>query len=436
MRLTVIGCGKMGLPIAVQAASRGVEVIGVDSKPATVEAINAGRSPINEPSVEPQLVAAVNAGRLKADTDIVGSVSNADAVIVIVPVLLTQEKRADLSIILDVTEKITKAMNSGTLVSYETTVPVGTTTNVFKPILEQSGMTAEKDFYLVYSPERVKSCFVMENLNRISKVLGGVGPLSAKKGYELYQTILQADVIDVGSTEKAEMVKIAGMVYRDVNIALVNEMARYCDQIGINLCELIPVINSNGEASMLHPGIGVGGHCTPVYPYFLINEAEGVGAPQLLAEKARIINDTQADYIASRLEQCIGNLSGIKILILGLGFRPDVKEDTESSAYLVSQHLESKKAEVFLYDPLYSEFEIREKGFSAGDLYGSEPFDALILVTAHNDFLQLDWEKMKRKNIKIVVDGRNCLNRNLIEGKQIVYIGIGQGDVLLCNTSS
>jgi nucleotide sugar dehydrogenase len=427
MKLAVIGCGKMGLPIAVQAASQGLDVIGIDIKEEVVSAINKGISPIEEPGVESLLHDVVKRGKLRATIDLEYGVSQVNAIIVIVPVLLTNSKQADLFTIKEVTSGISRSMKPGTIVSYETTLPVGTTRNILLPILERSRLKVERDFYLVYSPERVKSLMVLERLNRVPKIVGGAGPLSLKKGIQLYKSILKAEIIDVGTLERAEMVKLAGMIYRDVNIALVNELARYCDRMGINLFEIIPVVNTDGEANLLQPGIGVGGHCTPIYPYFLINDAKQLGIPQTLAKMAREINNEQARYALKRLRDHIGTLQGLKILILGLGFRPDVKEDIESPAYHIKKAAENHGIKVFLYDPLYSKEEIINRGFFYQELYSPDHVDVIIFTTAHSDFLRLDWEKLKKKGIKVFLDGRGCFKKEEVERAGIKYIGIGTG---------
>ncbi len=324
MNIAVVGCGKMGLPIAVQAASRGFDVIGVDINPSVVAVINSGKSPINEPGADKLLPDLVKKGKLKATINLKDAVSKADAIIVIVPVLLTPSNEADLKAIIGVAAVIGQSMKKGAIVSFETTLPVGTTRNILAPLLEKGGLKADKDFYLVFSPERVKSNSVMEQMRKVPKVVGGAGPASLHKGIEFYRSIFVSEVVGVGSLENAEMVKLAGMIYRDVNIALSNELAKYCDKVGITLNELIPTVNTDGEAKLLLPGIGVGGHCTPVYPYFLINDAKRKGVRQLLAESARKINDSQAEYAVERLQKALGDMKKAKVMILGLGFRPDV----------------------------------------------------------------------------------------------------------------
>ena len=212
MNLTVVGCGKMGLPIAVQAASRGMNVIGVDVNASVVKAINKGNSPVDEPGVAGAVPELVKTGKLRATTDLKDAVSKSEAIIVIVPVLLTPSNEADLESVIGVAHGIGEAMKRQTIVSFETTLPVGTTRKIILPIIEKGGLKVERDFYLVFSPERVKSNTVMDQMRKIPKVVGGAGPLSLKKGMELYGSIFASEVVSVGTLENAEMVKLAGMI--------------------------------------------------------------------------------------------------------------------------------------------------------------------------------------------------------------------------------
>jgi nucleotide sugar dehydrogenase len=425
MKLAVIGCGKMGLPIAIQAAKMGWSVIGVDINHRVVDMINKGLSSINEPGIKDLLKTVVKNKKLIATTKIEDAISSVNVVIVIVPVLITNNYKADLRIIKMVSEQIGKNLKKGTIVSFETTLPVGTTRNILCPLLEKNGKKAGKDFYLVFSPERVKSLNIMKKLQEIPKVVGGYDKKSVNEGIKFYRSIIKAEIINAGTLEAAEMVKLAGMVYRDINIAIVNEMAMYCDSIGVNIENIIRMANTNGEAHLLQPGIGVGGHCTPIYPYFLINDAEKKGLSQTLAKQARKINDNQSEYMVQKLKRYIKNNSNFNVLILGLGFRPDVKEDIKSPAFLVDAALKSLGVNRFLYDPLYSKEEIEKLGFNYLNLKTKYKIDAIILVTAHTIFADLDWDTLKKNGLKIFIDGRNYFNRNMIEEKDIMYIGIG-----------
>ena len=294
MRVTVVGAGKMGLPLACVFASNGAQVFAADTNPAVVKAVNAGQAPFEEPGLAQLLSENTSVGRLEATTDVASAVAESDVVVVIVPALLTPEKDADLRVLLEASRSVAKGLRKGSMVSYETTVPIGTTRNHLGPALGACGLTPGRDFDLVFSPERVKSQHVLRNLNLNLKVVGGVNADAADRGSAFYSTYLGAPVANVGSLEAAEFVKLAGMIYRDVNIALANQLAEYAEDADIEMSGLIDAIIPTGSTSVLLPGIGVGGHCTPVYPYFYLRDAERRGVDAGLAAKGRSVNDAQA----------------------------------------------------------------------------------------------------------------------------------------------
>jgi nucleotide sugar dehydrogenase len=426
MKIAVIGAGKMGLPLACQFAHMGGEVISCDVNPMVVQAINACQCPFEEPGLAELLHEVASARRLSATTDIPRAVSESDLAVVIVPALLTPERDIDATAIRAVCRDIAKALRVGMLICIETTLAVGGTRRFVLPVLEETGFKAGIDFDLAYSPERVKSQSVLRNLTANPKIVGGITQAAAARATDFYRSYLGAQVINVGSLEAAEMVKLAGMVYRDVNIALANELARYAEVVGLDLVELVEAVNSDGEAGLLHPGIGVGGHCTPVYPYFLIRDAERVASPLTLAEQARRINDSQVRYVLDRLERTWGSVQGLRVLILGLSFRPRVKEHTFSTAFLLRRELEERKAKVFLYDPLYSKSEIRAHGFVPADLQDGFTPEVLILNTAHDAYRHLEFDTLNHRGLQVVVDGRRFWDPGVIIDAGLDYIGIGR----------
>jgi nucleotide sugar dehydrogenase len=426
MNVAVIGAGKMGLPIACQLASRGANVQACDVNASLVATINRGECPFEEPGLEALLTSAVANGTLAATTDTAAAIRVADVVIVIVPVLLTPDKRADLRQIHSVAKQIGQNMKPGAMVVFETTLPVGTTRSMI-PMLESGGRRAGLDFDLVFSPERVKSQLVLKHLTETSKVVGGLTPAAAERAAKFYAEYLTAPVTNVGTLEASEFVKLAGMVYRDVNIALANEMARYADEIGVDLAPVTAASNSDGEAYLLTPGIGVGGHCTPVYPHFLIQSARHFGVPVPITELSRQINDEQPEYAISQLETAWQPVRGRRVLLLGLGFRPQVKEHTCSPAFPLRDLLQARGAIVELHDPMYSDDEIRAHGFVPAQLTAGKAPDAVVLVTSHREFADLDFAAFVRGGLEAVLDGRNLWNPDDVRVAGAVYVGIGRG---------
>jgi nucleotide sugar dehydrogenase len=432
VNVSVIGVGKMGLPIAVWVANRGAKVWACDANPAVIEAIQAGCPAVDEPGVSELLTEAQAAGRLLATCDTSKAVADSEVVIVIVPAILTTERKADLRNLQEASNDIARGLRPGTLVVYETTVPVGTTRERLIPILETSGLEPGTEFLVAYSPERVKSRLVMRHLSETPKVISGFDDRSAAAAAFFYQTYLGAPVIDVGPIEAAEFAKLAGMVYRDVNIAVANQLAAYAEAMGLDAVPILDAANTDGETTLLNPGIGVGGHCTPIYPYFLLDDAAQRGVDVSLAARAREVNDLQADRVVTRLDTAVGGLAGRRVAILGLGFRPDVKEHICSPTFLVEASLRSRGAETRVYDPLYTDMELASHGFigwTPGHKDGWAP-EALVLVTGHSAFADLDLEALRQSGLQVVLDGRRFWKPNVLDALGLTYLGVGRADKL------
>jgi nucleotide sugar dehydrogenase len=425
LQVTVIGAGKMGLPLACQMASLGAAVTACDTNAAVVASINKGICPFDEPGLSELIQRLVQEGRLAASTDTAAAVKQSEAIVVIVPVLLTEDRDADLSTAKTVASQIGEHLRRGALVSFEMTMPIGSTRQLV-PLLEKGGLKAGRDFNLAYSPERVKSQHVLERLAQTPKVVGGLTLQCVERAEQFYQRYLGAPVINVETLEAAELVKLAGMLYRDVNIALANELARYAELHAINVLPAIAAANTDGEAAILSPGIGVGGHCTPVYPHFVISDARRRNLPLAVIGAARKTNDDQPRFVVETLARDFQNLASSTVLILGLAFRPQVKESLLSPAFAIKDELERLGARVLLHDPLYARHEIESYGLTSGELYNGANPDVLILNTGHEAYSKLDLKQLAARGVKMLVDGRNFFSPEQVQKAGITYRGIGQ----------
>ncbi|MEY6432073.1 nucleotide sugar dehydrogenase [Thioalkalicoccus limnaeus] len=424
MKITVVGGGRMGLPLACAFGKRGANVIVSDINPAIVELIQTGLSPYEEPGLPGLMAELHEAGRLTATTDTAHAVSLSDAVIVIVPAHLTPDRDIDFSILRQASAEVGQGLRPGTLVVYETTVAVGGTRRCLIPVLEEhSGLRAGDDFLVAYSPERVKANLVLARLETTPKVVGGLDTASRARAVELYSRYLGAPVDDVGSIEAAEMTKLLGMLYRDVNIALANELAAFCEVAGVDFGRVRAAANTDGEANLLLPGIGVGGHCTPVYPYFLTRESRRLGITQRLSEAAREINDEQPATQLDRVAHVWKPLAGHRVHILGLGFRPGVKVDTFSPAYKLRRELALRGAHVTIEDPHYDDEELKAAGFDPGRVEGAA---VAVLNTAHPEFAHPDFSAWHGAGLEVALDGRNLWSQEEAEVAGILYFGIGR----------
>lgn len=424
MRITVVGGGRMGLPLACVFGKHGAFVTVADVKPSLVAELNAGTCPYEEPGLRELLGELHAEGRLRASSNTAEACSAADAVVIIVPAHLTPDRDIDFRILSEASAEVGRGLRRGALVVYETTVSVGGTRRHLIPMLEaSSGMRAGTDFRVAYSPERVKANLVLSRLETTPKVVGGLDLPSREAAVSLYRDYLGAPVDDVGTLEAAESAKLMGMLYRDVNIALANELAAFCELAGVDFDRVRRAANSDGEANLLLPGIGVGGHCTPVYPYFLTRESRRLGLGQRISEAAREINDHQPERLLGRVASAWKSLSERRVHIMGLSFRPGVKVDTLSPAYSLRDYLQRAGASVTLEDPCYTEEEIRAAGFTSGSALNAE---LVVLNTAHKEFATPDFQSWRAAGVEAVLDGRNLWDRYGVEATGIVYFGIGR----------
>ena len=414
MNVVVVGMGKIGLPLAVQFARKGADVIGVDISKQTIETINSGTPPFpEEDKLDLYLRDVVNEGKLVATDDLGNSVRNADVIVVVIPLFVDENASPDFKGMDSVTSIIGKNVKKGALICYETTLPIGTTRNRFaKQIVLDSGYEVGSDVHIVFSPERVLTGRVFSDLRRYPKIVGGVTSSCTLHGKKFYESVLDFDkredltkgngVWELENSESAEFVKIAETTYRDVNIGLANEFANFAHKINVDIYKVIESANSQPYSHLHKPGISVGGHCIPIYPQFYMwsdNQAK-------IVSSARMTNSAMPLNSISNLEKKLGGLGGLKVLILGVSYRPHVKETAFSGALELKRLLLERSVSVYASDPLYSNSEIGELGFQPWSL--GDPVDVVILHTDHEVFRELDPSYFK--GLKAFVDGRNFMS--------------------------
>jgi nucleotide sugar dehydrogenase len=419
--VALVGAGKMGLPLAAQFASHGWQVTAVDINQAVVDSINAGRAHVAE---EPGLLEAVAeahaSGRLRATTDGAAAARSVDVVVIIVPVMLTDREQPDYRYMDAALAAVGPGLHPGSTVILETTLPVGDTRGRFTPALEAaSGLTVEDDLFVAFSPERLLSGHVFQNLATYPKLVGGIGPASTARAAAFYASVLDAEVVAMSNAEAAEFAKLAETTYRDVNIALANEFASYAERSGVDILEVIAAANSQPYSHIHQPGIGVGGHCIPVYPHFLLSRA-----PEMtLVHASRKANDGQVERAIAALESELGSLDGIDVLVLGLTYRHGVKELAYSRAIPLIEGLRSRGARVLAFDPLLEDDEIVGLGAVPWAWGIAAPsVRAIVTQTADPRFALLDpgWFP----ELRAILDGRNSL-RDLEVPDGVAYQGIG-----------
>ena len=338
----------------------------------------------------------------------------------IVPVMLDATHHPDHRSMDAAVAAIAPGLRAGATVVLETTLPVGDTRDRYAPVLAAaSGLTLEDDLFVAFSPERLYSGAALRNLATYPKLVGGLGERSTARAAAFYAGVLDADVVAMSSAEAAEFAKLADTTYRDVNIALANEFARYADRVGVDILEVIGAANSQPYSHIHQPGIGVGGHCIPVYPHFLLDRAPEMG----LVARAREVNDGQVGLVIDRLAATLGDLAGVSVLVLGLTYREGVKELAYSRALPLIAGLRERGARVLAFDPLLTGPEIERTGAEPWS-WGEPAPDVSAVVTQTADRTWRTIEPAWFPRLRAVVDGRNSL-RDVDLPDGVEYIGIG-----------
>lgn len=430
MRIAVVALGKIGLPLAVQFADSGHDVIGVDVNQRAVDTINAGLEPFpGEAHLQEKLAELIPAGRLRATTDYAEAIPGADAVVLVAPVFVNDETwEPDFKYMDSATRSLAEHLTPGTLISYETTLPVGTTRTRWKPMLEEgSGLTESEDFFLAYSPERVLTGRVFADLRKYPKLIGALSAEGNRRAREFYEAVLQFDerpdlaqpngVWDLGSTEASEMAKLAETTYRDVNIGLANQFGLFAAAHDIDVYKVIDACNSQPYSHIHRPGIAVGGHCIPVYPRLYLSTDPDAD----IVRVARQLNASMPERLVEQAAGLLGDLTGRKAVVLGAAYRGGVKETAFSGVFPTVKALKDRGAEVVVHDPLYTDEELRGLGFEPYAL--GDDVELAVLQTDHADYRDLGPEQLP--GIKLLVDGRAATDADRWSGIPRLVVGLG-----------
>lgn len=382
-KVCVLGLGYIGLPTASVLATHGFQVVGVDINDKVLQVIAQGDSHIAEPGLRTLVEAAVKSGALSVQK----TPEPADAFIICVPTPLTHDHRADLRYLEAAARSIVPYLKRENLVILESTVPPGTTSELVRSILEQSGLKAGTDFYLAYCPERVLPGKILVEIVQNSRIIGGITKHSAEMAKQLYEQFVEGD-IHLTDVTTAEMVKLAENTFRDVNIALANELARICVKLGVDVWEVIELANKHPRVHLHRPGPGVGGHCIAVDPWFI---AEKYPEEARLIRTGREINDEQPHYVFKLIRALTADIDHPKVAIFGVAYKGDVDDIRESPALAVIHLLQEHGYEVAAYDPHVRECEYPLSGLQDA----CQGADCIAILTAHNDFRHLDPQALR-----------------------------------------
>lgn len=416
----IIGLGYVGLPLAVQCALKGYEVYGLENDTEKNTLINLGKSPIKEDFLEENLPNI----KLTATND-PSVIKKSDVVIVCVPTPIDESFFPDLGPVKVAAKTITENLNPGQLVVIESTINPGVCEEVVEPIFAQAGFKVGQDYELAHCPERINPGDPKWNVTNIPRVVGSFSENGLKTAVTFYEDIIDATIMPMKSVREAEATKIVENSFRDINLAFVNELAKSFDCLGIDIVDVIKGASTKPFAFMPHwPSRGVGGHCIPVDPYYLIERAKASGFDHEFLKIARKVNNSMPEYTVELLQDALNKvklpLNGTVVGLMGISYKADIADLRESPALKIIKHLKHHQAEVLVFDPH------TEKHSSTDSLEELlEKSTALILATSHKEFVEMDPAIFKKHGIKVIVDGMNCLDKNAIEKHGIIYKGIG-----------
>lgn len=417
-KVAVIGLGYVGLPLALLTAKKGYDVTGLDLDKDKVEMINSRIDPLGDDYIKRNL----KDTNLKAKTDF-HHLSEVDIVIICVPTPVKHDYQPDLSPLKGAVMSAAKHIKKGALVIIESTVNPGVCDDVVIPLIEEiSKHKVNQDFSVSHCPERINPGDEKWNVENIPRVVGSSNPEGLQSTSEFYKSIIDAPIKPMGSLKEAEACKVVENSFRDINIAFVNELAKSFTKLGINVKNVIDGAATKPFAFMPHyPSIGVGGHCIPVDPYYLIEYAKGYGFDHEFLALARSINNSMPEFTVGQLMEGLNEtgtpLKGAAIAILGISYKANVADDRESPSYDVIKILEQKGAKVRTFDPY-----IPKKSSAKNINDAIRGADAVVLATNHKEFMEIDFSQFP---IRVLVDGKNCLDPITIKKLNIVYKGIG-----------
>lgn len=430
--ISIIGLGYVGLPTAVYFAEKGFKVYGVDKVVRIVNGLNKGVSHLNELGLDERIKEVVDLNKFHCTNDTIEAVSNSDIVLIIVPTPITKDKEPDLSYVVSAADDISKSLKKGQLIVLESTVYPGVTDDIVKPILESSGFKAGVDFGLAYCPERYNPGDTKHTIDNVNRVVGGITREWADITKEVYSYVIKAQIDTVSDIKTAEAAKVIENIQRDLNIALMNELALIFEKMGIDVIEVIKAASTKWNFNVYYPGAGVGGHCLPVDPYYLVSKAREFGYHSKVITAGREINDYMPHHIFELLRDALNDMErsvkNSKIAVLGFSYKENVGDVRETPVEHFITELVKRGAIVTVVDPYVDEKYIKSFGVSySKDIYDAlKEADAFVVMTSHNIFKNIDLDRAKKlMNNPLVIDGRRIFNKDNLDKRGFTYKGVG-----------
>lgn len=420
--VAVVGLGYVGLPLAVRAKERGYHVIGFDTDERKLAVLKQGKSPIKDAFLEKNLPLY----RFDSTND-PKKLKEVDIFLICVPTPVDEMYYPDLAPVISAATLIAAHAKKGALVVLESTVNPGVSEEIVRPIFEKAGFTISKDIYLAHCPERINPGDPKWNVTNIPRVVGSFDTVGLNLAYDFYTSIVDGEIRKMKSIREAEAVKIVENSFRDINIAFVNELARSFDVLNIDVKDVIEGAATKPFAFMAHyPSCGVGGHCIPVDPYYLIERAKRSGFDHRFLKIAREINNNMPAYTVEILQDALNMiklpLNGTVVGVLGLAYKANVDDLRESPSFKIINHLKEHHCKIETFDPY-----VKDKSSVKSLEALLKKAQTLIVATDHKEFKKsLTPALLKKYGIKVIIDGKNCLDKDAFKKAGIIYKGIGR----------
>ena len=414
--ICVIGIGYVGLPTAAMFASKGHRVVGYDLNEKAVNALNKGEIIIEEPGLGELVKDVVAKGFLTAQTT---CPDDCDVYIIAVPTPINPDKTADMRFVESATRAVVPCVRKGCIVILESTSPPRTVEDLMLPILKETGLEIGEELLVAHSPERILPGRVLEELRTNSRIVGGINEKSSLAVKEVYQSIVEGEILLTTSTT-AEMCKLMENTFRDVNIALANELAKMSEELGVNAWDVIRMANYHPRVNILSPGPGVGGHCIALDPWFLVEKSPNAK----LIHQGRLNNDSMPEFVMNKIEKIIGGLDGKNVAIYGVTYKPNIDDVRESPIMHLIDLLKNAGVNVTVCDP----HAVEKLEGCKGIYEAAEGCDILVLGVNHNEFKDVDFAKLTAKmSAKNILDTRNFWNKADVEASGAKYYLLGDG---------
>lgn len=420
--ISVVGLGYVGLPLAILADKKNHQVVGIDTDLQKIASLNKKRSPFYDERISKDL----ETSGIIASSDF-SNIQKSKIIIICVPTPVSDDYVPDLTPVINACKSIAPFLQKGQLVILESTVNPGVSEEVVLPTLEKiSGLKCGIDFSLAHCPERINPGDKKWTVENIPRVVGATDETGLKRAADFYRSIISGEIKEMNTIKEAEAVKVVENSFRDINIAFVNELAMSFDTLGIDVVNVIDGAATKPFSFMPHyPGCGVGGHCIPVDPYYLIEYARKHGFQHDFLSMARKVNNKMPKYTADKVSDGLNQkkiaINGTKVAVLGLSYKPDIGDDRESPSYKIIKHLEKYGAEVASFDPY-----VLQKSTANTLVEALNGAKAIVIATCHNEFKGLTPKYLQSCGIEVVVDGRNCLDQERFDQSPVLYMGIGR----------